>query len=250
MVHISEQTLDVSNGSVDQREVAADLYELLTSMETFEDFLGRLAHLAANQVLAPASCGLTVRVDGRPMTVASSDELAMAVDEVQYKFDDGPCLHALASGEVVIIDDLRDDHRWGRYRDSALTTGVRSSLSMPVGIQGRTDGALNLYSKSPGAFGEVERGKAAHLADQAAGALSVAVRLAERAARLEHLQAALVSRKVIDQALGVIMWQQRCSADEAFDVLRAASQNRNVKLRDIAAAVVASTREESPAPKS
>ncbi len=234
---------------MESRETVAELYELLTSMETFEDFLDGLARLAADQIITPASCGLTVRVDGRPMTVASSDELAVMVDEMQYKFDDGPCLHALASGQVVIIDDLREDHRWGAYREAALKTGVRSSMSMPVGVQGRHDGALNIYSTSPGVFGDAERVKAAHLADQAGGALSLAVRLAERAARLEHLQAALVSRKVIDQALGVIMSQQRCTADEAFDVLRAASQNRNIKLRDIAAAVVASTREDAPATK-
>jgi AmiR/NasT family two-component response regulator len=63
----------------------------------------------------------------------------------------------------------------------------------------------------------------------------------------DHLQTALVSRAVIDQALGIIMGQNRCSADEAFDVLRRTSQNRNIKLRDIAADMVTAVSGRPPA---
>jgi AmiR/NasT family two-component response regulator len=54
----------------------------------------------------------------------------------------------------------------------------------------------------------------------------------------EYLQQALASRSTIDQALGVLMAQNHCTRDEAFGILRRASQNRNVKLRDVAAAVI------------
>jgi hypothetical protein len=57
--------------------------------------------------------------------------------------------------------------------------------------------------------------------------------MAERTEMSEHLQSALASRAVIDQALGVVMGQNRCTADETFDILRMNSQNRNVKLRDV-----------------
>ena len=43
---------------------------------------------------------------------------------------------------------------------------------------------------------------------------------------------------MIDQALGVLMAQQRCDAQQAFALLRAASQRSNRKLRDVAAEVV------------
>jgi AmiR/NasT family two-component response regulator len=72
------------------------------------------------------------------------------------------------------------------------------------------------------------------------------VRLAEHSEMSAHLQAALASRAVIDQALGIIMGQNRCTADEAFEVLRTASQNRNVKLRDIAADMVTSVSGQPP----
>ena len=53
---------------------------------------------------------------------------------------------------------------------------------------------------------------------------------------------------MIDQAIGVIMAQERCTQTRAFDLLRSASQNRNVKLRDLAAAIVTSVSGEPPQP--
>jgi AmiR/NasT family two-component response regulator len=62
----------------------------------------------------------------------------------------------------------------------------------------------------------------------------------------EQLKQALESRAVIDQAIGAIMTQQRCGAEQAFAVLRATSQNRNIKLRTVAAEIVASIQQHAP----
>jgi len=48
------------------------------------------------------------------------------------------------------------------------------------------------------------------------------------------------SRAVIEQAKGIIMADRRCTADEAFAILAKVSQDSNRKLRDVAAALVAS----------
>jgi AmiR/NasT family two-component response regulator len=42
------------------------------------------------------------------------------------------------------------------------------------------------------------------------------------------------SRAAIEQAKGILMARQHCTADDAFDILRRASQRENRKLRDIA----------------
>ena len=55
-------------------------------------------------------------------------------------------------------------------------------------------------------------------------------------------------RAVIYQALGVIMAQERCTQAKAFEILRTASQNTNLKLRDVAAAIVTSVSGEPPQP--
>jgi GAF domain-containing protein len=230
----------------DHLTAADELFELLTATDTFESFLQELAVLAAREVGGELSCGITARSDRHPLTVASSDALAAQLDEMQYADGIGPCMHAMNSGEVVQIDDLASDERWGAYRSDAYAHGLRSSLSMPIGANGQIVGALNLYSTEPRAFTAEHRTRAARFADRAAGALSVATRMAAQVRLSEQLRQALESRAVIDQAIGVIMAQQRCSAEQAFAVLRSASQNRNIKLRTVAAGIVGSLQQHAP----
>jgi len=216
----------------------AELQQLLLATNGVDEFLQQLAHLAAAMLPGELSCGITVHRDHRPITVASSDVRASQVDEIQYDHDRGPCLTSLAIGEAVRVDDLAVDDRWHGYQLPALAHGVRSSLSLPLYADHKAIGALNLYATRPRAFGPREEAAATRFADDASRALTLAVRLAERAEMSENLQHALASRALIDQALGIIMSQNRCTADDAFDILRTTSQNRNVKIRDIAVALV------------
>ena len=232
---MSDQTPDPATSAA----AVAELQQLLLATDNIDEFLQQLAHLATTMLPDELSCGITMRRDHRPITVASSDLRASQVDEIQYQYDNGPCLASLDTGETVLIDDLTTDQRWNGYQVPALAHGIRSSISLPLGAEQKVIGALNLYATRPGAFGRREQAIATRFADEASRALTLAVRLAERAEMSQNLQHALASRAVIDQALGIIMCQNRCTADEAFDILRTTSQNRNVKLRDIAAAMVA-----------
>ena len=58
-------------------------------------------------------------------------------------------------------------------------------------------------------------------------------------AAYERLLARVQSMPVIEQAKGILMAQSRCTPDEAFAMLRAASQRSNVKVRDLAEEIVA-----------
>jgi GAF domain-containing protein len=225
---------------------AAELQQLLLATEDITNFLEEVVALTVKVLPGELSCGMTVRRDRAAVTVASSDARASQVDEIQYGYDEGPCLHTLATGETTVVDDLAADDRWGDYRMPALGHGVRSSLSLPLAADGRVIGALNLYSTESRAFGPAEQLTAGRFADEASRALALAVRIAERAEMSEHLQRALVSRAVVDQAVGIIMGQKRCTAEEAFAVLRTISQNRNVKLRDIAVEMITAVSGRSP----
>lgn len=92
--------------------------------------------------------------------------------------------------------------------------------------------------EEPAKFTGAEREAAALFAAQAAGALTVAIRLAQMAELTEHLRLALESRGVIDQAKGILMNQEHCTAERAFAILRSASQHRNIKIRDLATEIV------------
>ena len=120
------------------------------------------------------------------------------------------------------------------------------SLSVPVSHGAQVLAALNLYSRAPRSFTPVERDRARGFADRAAGGVAIALKLARRAELTDDLQAALAGRAIIDQALGIIMGQRRCSADEAFAVLREVSQTGNIKLREVAARLITVTTGQPP----
>ncbi|MEU6138842.1 ANTAR domain-containing protein [Streptomyces sp. NPDC047081] len=65
---------------------------------------------------------------------------------------------------------------------------------------------------------------------------------------VEQLRRAIASRPVIDQARGILMATHACSSDEAWNILRQASQLSNTKLRSVAAAVTAGIGGDGPAP--
>ena len=239
---------DASSLTPELAAALAELANLLMATPTVGGLLDDLCHLAAGVIAPPASCGITLRQDHLPLTVASSDPLAAHLDEVQYGQDEGPCLQTLRTGLVTVVHDLTREDRWAMYVTHALGYGARSSLSLPLRNDGDTYGALNLYSRAPDAFGTPEQQKAELFAVQASAALSVASRQAEQTQLTDQLREALATRAVIDQALGILMAQQHCNHDQAFAILRSASQHQNRKLRDVATEIVASMTGETPSP--
>ena len=224
---------------------AGVLQELLLRTDTLEDFLGELAVRAARET--DHRCGITVRGEhGRPYTVATSDVATRELDELQYAGGEGPCLEALATGVPVFVTDMSTESRWLPYPEQATQIGARSSMSYPL-ISGEVAiGAMNLYAFEPMAPGLPMQARAAHIAEHAAGAVAIALRIAEHSNAIDNLRTALTSRSTIDQAIGILMAEQRCDARSAFALLRRASQGRNIKLREVAAGIVAGVERAAP----
>lgn len=243
--------MDVLMAAEVREDFTAEFKELqnaLLNTESVEQFLHEMAVLAARLVEGGLSCGMTMRSGGRPVTVACSDPVAAKVDEAQYELDDGPCLHAMRHGHAVRIEDTADKMRWPDFEAEAASHGIRSCLALPLSAEGQPVGALNLYARAASAFGPAEAKNAQNFAENASGALTLAMRLASHAALIGQLRSSLVSRTVIDQALGIVMARERCNQARAFAILRSASQNSNVKLRDIASAIITSISGEPPQP--
>jgi GAF domain-containing protein len=170
--------------------------------------------------------------------VTATDERVTAVEHAQVELRQGPCHEAYRTGELVAVSYLELEERWPEYRKVALDHGLRSVAGIPMPVSDVRIGALNLYRCDNHEWGRGELEAAQILADMASGYILNAHRLNDERFRAQGLTRALENRDVIGQAKGILMSRYRLSAEASFELLRRVSQDRNVKLRDIAAQVV------------
>jgi GAF domain-containing protein len=149
------------------------------------------------------------------------------------------------AGVLLRVDDLTTEERWPEYVAHVVrSTDVRSSLSVPLPYQGSSIGALNNYSTRPGAFASPESLQAGlEVAEVVAVAVANADAHWQLGEQARNMRLAMESRAVIEQAKGVLMAQRHVTAEQAFEILRDASQRYNRKLREIALGIVESTQE-------
>jgi ANTAR domain/GAF domain len=199
--------------------------------------LARVVTAAVETLDGCDSAGVFVVQGGDVTAPAAAGALAAQLDALQRKLNEGPCLDAIAQAAPVYAEDFAEASPWPVFARAAVEAGVRSTLSVHVAA-GATPGALNCYAAYPRAFGATDRAKAVMLAVLAGLALSAAEARQAEGARVANLEAALVSRNLIGQAQGILMERERITADQAFDILRRASQHLNIKLRDVAQRLV------------
>jgi hypothetical protein len=191
-----------------------------------------LVDFGARVVPHAIGVGLTlVRGNGEPTTLAASNELAQLVDAIEYECGEGPCLDAIEYDDITVANDLANDDRWPKFVErSVQETPVRSMFGTRVFLSGTDRGALNFYASEPNAFDQLDIGIGAMLSAIASIALHYAVEQKRRV----NLEIALESSRVIGMAMGIVMANSLCTADQAFDALRRVSQETNRKLRDVA----------------
>lgn len=192
------------------------------------------AVVAAAVALIPgAEEGSITVISGRRQvqSEAASSQLASSVDALQQELGEGPCLDAVYDQELVCVSDTATDQRWPAFAARAREAGAASMLALQLFVDGDSLGALNLYGRRPGAFDEESEHVGSLFAAHAAIAYSAARRESE-------LRRAVSTRELIGQAQGILMERHRISADQAFAMLVAASQQVNVKLREVADALV------------
>jgi hypothetical protein len=191
----------------------------------------RLVELACEWMPGCDSAATTLwPVDRPPRSLSASGEVARTVDQLQYDLGDGPCLAAAGTSEPVRIADLAAEPRWPTFCRAALRdTPVRGILSYPL-LAGEHRIALNLYADRAGAFDE-EAFTTGTLFAAHAAVLATHADIASKAANLTQ---ALSTSRQIGSAIGILMSAYTITDEQAFQLLRATSQNLNRKLRDVA----------------
>ncbi|HEY0167928.1 MAG TPA: GAF and ANTAR domain-containing protein [Jatrophihabitans sp.] len=211
---------------------AALARELATQPSLAATLQAIVEHAAATLPGAQDAAITMKRGSQRYETVASTGELPLQVDAIQYRTNEGPCLQALEQHHVFRSDDLGADPRWPAFgREAAAKTPVTSMMSHRLFLEDSdTIGALNLYSREPAAFAELELTALDDLATHCAIALAKA---AEREQN-QHLRAALESNRDIGIAIGILMATKLVTKQQAFDALRITSQHTHRKLHLVA----------------
>ncbi|MFE1460049.1 GAF and ANTAR domain-containing protein [Streptomyces nigra] len=212
------------------RQMASMARDLL-AQESVDATLGRITHAATELVEGCDAAGILVLRGDAVRTLAATDDLVVVSDRVQGELREGPCFDAARSrtGERVyrIPDFTADAGRWPRYAPRAQELGVGSMMGFLLYTEDEDLGALNLYSRRPGAFTEMSELAGWLLASHAAIAFSSARTHAQ-------MEEAVATRHVIGEAMGILMGRHGLDETQAFDVLRRYSQENNVKLREVA----------------
>jgi GAF domain-containing protein len=170
----------------------------------------------------------------------NTDERVRQVDALQYELDEGPCLTAAGTRELIRMDDLAADPRWPRWSAAAARLGVRAAMSAPMVAGDASLGALKVYADEPGTFDAAAEHRLRLFAAQSA--IFVAhLRTQERAERLsDAMRNAIRGRDAISMAKGLLMGRDAVDEETAFRSLLARAHQDGTSLARAAQAVVQS----------
>jgi GAF domain-containing protein len=219
-------------------ESLAALSRFFVGDDTFENTLQRVTDLSIYAIEGADLAGLTMITGNRKRTAVFTDELAPEIDQAQYDSGEGPCLAAFDTGEVQTIESTRAGGPWPAFRRAAAEHGINSTLCLPMTVDRKTVGAMNLYSRHEHAFTEQDHEFGLLFASQAAIVLANTQAYWDAHHLSLRLSEAMSSRSIIEQAKGMLMAAQGSDENEAFELLVQASQRENVKVRDVAQRIV------------
>lgn len=173
-----------------------------------------------------------------PGTAASTDSRVNDVDADQYHAAEGPCLEAARTGHMVRARAVDAGERWPRFAARVADIGIGSYLAAPFTLDNRRLGALNIYGYSTHGFSDIDEALVALFVTAIEAVVQISRRAHSAEQEVDGLHTAMKTRADIEQAKGIIMAMRGLGADEAFAVLSEQSQNRNIKVSDIASAMI------------
>jgi GAF domain-containing protein len=211
-----------------------ELGRISLAEHSLESVLQTVTALATRVLPGEPVTSVTIVDGGRPATVAANGDLALRLDEVQYRLGSGPCLTAASTGRAAELVDTSGGGEWPDFAAEAAAAGCGSVLSFPLPVREKVSGALNVYNRDFAVADLRTRDLVSRFADYAVVPVSNMYLYKTAVERAEHLATALDSRAVIDQAKGILMERFKLTPDQAFQALTRVSMETNTKVRDIA----------------
>ncbi len=202
--------------------------EILT--DDLVEALRSLADLAAKAIPGCDGAGATMMQDG-VAAFRSSNRFATVVDKAQYRLDEGPCIDAVRLSQTVVSGTVGSgEDRWPNFCTVTPAMGVRSVLSLPLNVQDKAIGSINVYSQTANAFDAAAIAAGELFAQPAASALSTSQLLVQYMNVAAFAATELTDRAAVETAVGVLVGVRRLSAAAARKVLseRAAASGRTL----------------------
>lgn len=230
-------------------ELALGMSELAMLLLTGGDVDGSLSEVAdvvARMLPDRPMVGVVLARGNRTRVGESAGAQVVPAGAAEGTCGSAPSLLAISTTQQVSITNVADEQRWNDYPAQMLEYGVKSIFAQPFSIDGEVVGALTLYSPHTDGITDHTQQATTMTAEHIGVLMAVAFDAARQTTLTEQLRAAIASRSLIDQALGIIMGRHRCNRTAAFDRLRRLSQWRNVKVNALAVEIIESVSGEKP----
>jgi GAF domain-containing protein len=218
---------------------------MVSAGRSLDEVLSNVAEFAASAIPGADDTGVGVTLlkpIGTAMGVqvwAATTPLVRDIDILQYELlNEGPCISCMQTRRAVVSGSLGADKRWPRFGSRVARLGAASALSLPLLIDKQVVGSINVYARNKDVFGEHAVRLGSAFARSAAVSVHNTQLLVAAQERAEHLQRALVSRKIIDQAIGIIRARAGVTEEDAFSRLVRISQTENTRLAAVAEGIV------------
>ena len=238
----SETIDDHFIGATREERLARIFVELADALVTDFDLLDFLHLLAERSViLLPAEAAALTLIDqrGNLRVLASTSEETRMLELFELQCAQGPGVDSFHSGQQVVNVDLQESHdRWPLFSVEAIAAGFATMYALPLRLRGTVIGAINLFCVDDAAVSDADVAVGQALADVATIGLLAQFRPEEDHVIAEHLQAAINTRIVIEQAKGVLAERLKINMDQGLMLLRGYARDQTTKLAAIAAGVI------------
>ena len=220
--------------NADPNHVFQTLAQLIYAGSTFDEIYQHLVDTAPKVVAGCDHASLMLARGDRYETAAASDDVARHVDALERELGEGPCVDAIEDEAAQVDPDIRQHSTWPKLAERVLAeTPVRGMAGYRLVIEGKKIGALDLFSDTPGVL---ETGSDEGLV--LAAFASIALGSVANRERADSLRRGLESNREVGKAIGLLMAAHEIGSVEAFELLRRASNDMNMKLTEVAREVI------------
>lgn len=227
--------MDVTERETDFSAAFGAVPDTLTTELDVDHLLHTLVQKCVETLGMRAGGIMLADADGVLQLMTATSESVTVVESLQLASGSGPCIDSYKRGGAVSVGAIGvTGSPWPEFSAAALKEGFHSILATPMKSRTKTIGAMSLFGDSALEVNERDAALARALADLTTICILQDRAIHEGRAMEQHLQNALDSRIIIEQAKGVIAHGLTLTMDDAFALLRKHARDRNLTIRSVA----------------